>query len=107
MRLHDYHVAVVIIYDVFTDGCPQNTTGNASLSMYPEIEWPETNLGETHTENCPCGLLSLNSKQLVATRYCDGDFSTGARWDPPMQDACNASNITKRICALSDVSILH
>lgn len=99
---------LLLLYgDMFTDGCPQDTTGNASRSVYPEIEWPETNLGETRTENCPCGLLSLDSKQLVATRYCSGNFSTGAQWDAPMQDACSTSRIATRICELSDVSTVQ
>ena len=68
------------------DGCPINTTiiqhrqfSNSSMNI--SINWPESNLGEHVTVDCPCGNLMLGSDSLVAYHFCGGNFRTGGRWE--------------------------
>lgn len=92
-----------------TDGCPSDTTvipplpsSNSSLNI--SITWPESNLGQNVTVHCPCGNLMLGSNSLIAHRFCGGDFRTGGKWERLNDTRCNASDISRRICELANVS---
>ena len=105
---HPYFYSQLACMSAPADGCPRDTTviasqsGDESLAI--EIKWPETNLGMTVELECPCKGLDLASTRLRATRRCGGHFSTGGQWDSPSDAACNTSDITRRICSLSNVS---
>ena len=70
------------------------------------LEWPETSIGINHTLPCPCGNLSTISGRVNrnAFRFCNGSFITGAVWDAPLQQACNFSATTKKLCQITAVS---
>ena len=54
---------------------------------------------------CPCGNKSSEGGGgiLQATRYCGGDFTSGAMWVEPNVAACNFSDLTREICGLRNV----
>lgn len=94
---------------MFTDGCPPVTTMIESGSDDVEpiaINWPETNIGINSSIDCPCGTnISLGSTQLKAYHFCGGDFLTGGTWSNLIDNVCNFSRITRKICELSNVSV--
>ena len=66
--------------------------------------WSEANIGVQVNRSCPCG--NKNSEEggiLQATRYCRGDFTSGAMWTAPNVAACNFSDLTREICGLRNV----
>ena len=86
------------------DGCqsaitliPSSVSGNENLTI--SIVWPETNLAELAEVSCPCGTLNITAQ--VATRYCGGDFTNGAKWLHEHSAPCNLSDNARRICQLS------
>ena len=90
------------IYDFyFEDGCNFTTTPfDVGPNVIIEIEWPETNLGDTVSVPCPCAEFA-GSLAGRAYRYCSGTFSQGAHWEDFDVSLCEAlsSAITKRLCA--------
>ena len=98
-----------VLVGASTDGCPVTTTmipphQSSNFSMNISINWPESNLGENVTVDCPCGNLTLDSDSLVAHHFCGGNFRTGGRWEKLIDTRCNASDISRKICELSNVS---
>jgi hypothetical protein len=91
------------------DGCSSQTlllpSSNNDSTLDMTITWPETNIGRTATVQCPCGSLNLTSKGLVVTRYCGGNFNTGAVWDIADVSVCEFSSRVRRICKLSQKDI--
>ena len=85
------------------DGCPTAATvilsvsGDGNLSI--SITWPETNLGAVAEVSCPCGTLNISAQ--LATRYCGGNFISGANWLQEHSTPCNLSDNARRICQLS------
>ena len=56
-------------------------------------------------KSCPCGYKSSEGGGILqATRYCGGDFISGALWTEPNVAACNFSDLTHKICDLRNVS---
>ena len=56
-------------------------------------------------KSCPCGNKNLEGgRTLQVTRYCGGDFISGAMWAEPNVAACNFSDLTREICDLRNVS---
>ena len=56
-------------------------------------------------KSCPCGNNSSEGGGILqATRYCGGDFISGAMWTEPNVAACNFSDLTREICDLRNVS---
>ena len=99
----------MLLVGASTDGCSSHTTvipphhsSNSSLNI--SITWPESNLGVNVTVDCPCGNLMLGSDSLVAHRFCGGNFRTGGEWENPIDTRCNASDISRKICELANVS---
>ena len=94
---------------IFSDGCPSNITeipspsGNPNLTL--KIVWPETNIGVLAVADCPCG--SNGSSGLQATHYCGGDFNNGASWMKLDVIKCNFSDLARKICRLSEVSLAN
>ena len=90
---------------LIADGCRSTTTiipsqsGNRNLTI--TLTWPETNLAELAVVTCPCGTLDISAQ--VATRYCGGNFVTGAVWSSydPNTSPCNLSDNARKICQLS------
>lgn len=77
---------------MFVDGCEE--------MMYNGITWPETDLGDRASAECPCsdiiGLLAGRAKRL-----CGGDYSNGAYWINEVDTSgCAAvkSSITGELC---------
>ena len=69
------------------------------------ILWPETNIGVQANKSCPCGNENLEGEGILqATRYCGGDFTSGAMWTEPNVAACSFSDLTREICGLRNVS---
>ncbi len=73
------------------------------------VEWPEADLGENVTVQCPCGNLSALSggnENFVrtASRICGGSFSDGAVWEEAMVLACNFSIATRQLCQIANVN---
>ena len=68
--------------------------------------WPETNIGVLAVVDCPCGSNGTSGGgKLQATRYCGGDFTNGAMWSKDIDvERCNFSDLSRKICRLSDVS---
>ena len=91
---------------IISDGCHSNFTiipshsGTERLNIV--ITWPETNIGGLAIVNCPCGNLSKEG-QLIAIRYCGGDFTDGAVWGIPDVVQCNFSDLAREICQLKNV----
>ena len=68
------------------------------------VTWPESEIGETKLEVCPCGSLeadSYGSPQL--TRSCVGTYSYGAAWGM-VQEECFYNNNTFLLCNVTKVS---
>ena len=91
------------------DGCSSNSTIIPSPSGNPDltitIVWPETNIGVLAVVDCPCGSNGTSGGgKLQATRYCGGDFTNGAMWGKYDVERCNFSDLSRKICRLSDVS---
>ena len=78
-------------------------SGRKDLNI--SISWPETNVGVKAVVSCPCGNGdSRRDGILQATRYCGGDFSSGAMWSEPSVAACNFSDLAREICQLRNVN---
>ena len=94
-----------IIY-IDSDGCPPNITTIPSQSKDPDLEiviiWPETDIGQTASVDCPCGSLS-SANGLNAIRYCGGDFILGGNWMEANVMSCNFSDLARQLCGLSNV----
>ena len=95
------------------DGCPAEVTSLPALEpggLSVDLAWPEADLGQVITIQCPCGNLSnfladdVSNFNRTASRRCGGDFSAGAVWDDPMDRSCNFSSATRRLCQVADVS---
>ena len=73
------------------------------------IEWPEADLGEVVSVQCPCGNLSALSGsanfERNASRRCGGNFTAGAVWDDGNITACNFSITTRQLCQITNVTI--
>ena len=83
------------------DGCNYTTTPfDIGSNITIEIEWPETNLGDTASVPCPCAEFA-GSLAGRAYRYCSGTFSQGADWEAVDDSHCEArkSMTTRRLCA--------
>lgn len=91
----------------FIDGCPTEETKLPGPPGFEDLflilVWPETNLGDNATIECPCGGIDLNSTGLIATRFCGGTYEDGAMWQSPYDVRCNFSVTTRRICKLAEV----
>lgn len=92
-----------------TDGCTAETTlvglqqqGVLNISL----DWPESDLGELVRLQCPCGNLADIGRAIrrTATRVCGGTFSSGAVWEMSMDQACDLSITTRRLCEVANVS---
>ena len=69
--------------------------------------WPEANIGVQVIKSCPCGHKNSEGGGILQiTRYCEGDFTSGALWTEPNVAACNFSDLTREICRLRNVSHL-
>ena len=82
------------------DGCNFTTTPfDIGSNITMEIEWPETNLGDTASVPCPCAEFA-GSLAGRAYRYCSGTFSQGAHWEAFDISGCEALNsmTTRRLC---------
>ena len=80
------------------DGC--------GAEVFHEFEWPETDLGDYTSSECPCSEY-LDTLAGKALRYCDGDYTNGARWSQVVDtSACVAltSTTTRRLCQAAAVS---
>ena len=90
------------------DGCPSTKTVIPSSSGRQDLNitlfWPEANIGRQAVVNCPCGNGSSNNGLLQATRYCEGNFTNGAKWTEANIAACNFSDLAREICRLKNVS---
>ena len=91
------------------DGCRSDTTTIPSRSNDPALElavlWPETDLGRVSMVACPCGSVSsIVGVSLRATRYCGGNFVSGAQWEEPDVSPCDFSDTARQICQLASVS---
>lgn len=103
---------IVIINHFPPDRCPAEDTmiraPDDDSNFHFSISWPETFLGDTAIEECPCGVLNLSSTSFKANRTCGGTFDNGARWMAPNDSPCNFSITARRLCHLSMVKkILH
>jgi hypothetical protein len=86
---------------MYVDGCNFTTTSfDIGSNITIEIEWPETNLGDTASVPCPCAEFA-GSLAGRAYRYCSGTFSQGAHWEKFDDSLCEAlsSMTTRRLCA--------
>ena len=81
-----------------SDGC-----ASEPIADFPQLFWPETDLGQVASVECPCGDSSLGMGHPVGSRMCVGDFSVGARWSSPLTDACDFSNTEQSLCQVSTV----
>ena len=71
------------------------------------LNWPESDLGERRSLQCPCGsLFDLQGAAINrnASRVCEGTFTNGARWGPSMHTQCDLSDTTRRLCEVASVS---
>lgn len=97
----------VISHMLTIDGCISKDylipsfQNDSSLDF--NITFPETNLGQTVTIECPCGGLNLSSTALIATRKCGGTYDSGAEWEKPDVSACNFTDSIRRLCNLASV----
>ena len=97
---------LLYIMYIDSDGCPSTNTTIPSQSRDPQLEivinWPETDIGQTASVDCPCGSLS-SANRLTAIRYCGGDFILGGNWTEANVMSCNFSDLARRLCRLSNV----
>lgn len=103
-------MCIVILAVHIADGCQSSNSSVSSQSGDPNlsivITWPETDIGQTVYVGCPCGELSISTEQeLLASRYCGGDFTNGAEWQEADIAACNFSDLARTICSLANVSV--
>lgn len=95
---------------VCTDGCrAERTVVGVSRPGVRDIvlNWPESDLGEVPSLQCPCGdLFNLDGAAIsrTASRECGGTFSTGAVWESSMDNQCDLSPTTRRLCEVASVS---
>ena len=89
---------------MFVDGCNFTIT---PFDIDFNIEWPETNLGDTASVPCPCAEFA-GSLAGRAYRYCSGTFSQGADWEAVDDSRCEArqSMTTRRLCAATQSLLL-
>ena len=95
------------------DGCPQEETAiryydaNGTFIGSLPFMWPESNIGDEVTLNCPCGtdIPIAATLKLQATRSCQGDFVKQAFWEEPNDSACEKLNF--QLCNLAQVSIYY
>lgn len=94
---------------MLVDGCPADVTELPALShegLPVILNWPEIDIGTNYILKCPCGNLSAIEGEVNrnASRFCGGDFINGAEWQEPLQQACNFSTATRRLCQVTNVS---
>ena len=86
--------------NIYTDGCNFTTTPfDIGPNITIDIQWPETNLGDTASVFCPCAEFAGSLAGRVY-RYCSGTFSQGAHWETFDTSECEALNKvrTRRLC---------
>ena len=84
------------------DGCNFTTTPfDIGSNVSIEVEWPETNLGDTVNVPCPCAEFA-GSLAGRAYRFCTGTFSQGAHWEAPDISDCEVldprQKSTRNLC---------
>ena len=98
---------VVLLFVLCLDGCQSSVTilpspsNNNDLSI--TIEWTEADIGEMVYTLCPCGEITAENN-LIASRYCSGDFITGGVWAEADTTACEFSDLARELCQLLQVS---
>ena len=83
---------------MMADGC--------EAEDYLGYEWPETDLGDYATSECPCSEY-LDTLAGRAFRLCGGDYVNGAEWNQEIDTSgCVAltSTITSSLCQAAAVS---
>ena len=98
--LYKLNLFVLNVFKYVLDGCNFTTTPfDIGSNITTEIEWLETNLGDTASVPCPCAEFA-GSLAGRAYRYCSGTFSQGAHWDEFDVSRCEALNsmTTRRLC---------
>ena len=83
-----------ITLPIYLDGCLSEVTNTTFI-------WSETNIGTNATFNCSCGSLSLGTGRPIATRYCTGNFTSGAVWSTPDITQCDFNEQLQLLCNLS------
>ena len=94
---------------LYTDGCSAEVTtipSQENEGINVSLSWPESDLGQNVTIDCPCGNFSFGEEvQSTASRYCGGSFSAGAMWAEPQDELCNFTETTRRLCLVIEVCI--
>ena len=85
-----------------SDGCP--ALEDQICSNVASITWPQTEIGETATVKCPCGVEDELINRLQATRVCGGTYTSGAEWKDPICEECKFSETRRKLCSLGLVS---
>ena len=76
--------------------------------VYLGYEWPETDIGDYATSECPCSEY-LDTLAGTASRFCGGDYTNGAEWSQEIDTSdCVAltSTITSSLCQVVAVSFI-
>lgn len=68
------------------------------------LNWPESDIGQNQTLQCPCGNLLDPDRAMIASRVCEGSFTEGAMWGLSMHTRCDFAETTRRLCAVVNVS---
>ena len=80
------------------DGCePEGFRG---------FQWEEVDLNDYARSVCPCSQY-LDALAGMASRYCGGDYTNGARWSQEVDTGdcvIHKSSITNRLCQAAAVS---
>ena len=88
----------------YSDGCPE------SAFPVPEddriiITWPESDIANAVTVQCPCGSINESIYRATVSRECFGNYDQQAVWlDTDISAACSYTERLLDLCALSIVS---
>ena len=87
----------------FADGCPFE----GAVPLFPEssivINWPESDIGDTASQLCPCQDITLQYGSHVQ-RPCLGSYTLGGKWGGTSDAVCGLS--TDSIIQLCEATLV-
>ena len=96
----------MVIFGVFhKDGCPVDVSQVMACSSIDPVTWPETEIGDTASIPCPCGIMDPLIGNLMGNRTCGGSYTSGAVWLGPQCNECNFPETRNELCRLTQVTV--
>ena len=86
-----------------SDGCPERAFP-VSRDDRNVISWPESDIANAVTVQCPCGSINESIYSEDIDRECFGNYDQQAFWLDPDITTCFFTERLLDLCALSTVS---